>query len=169
MIKKTGVGKVKEGDAVVAYYTAPPSGNKEMYDQGKLWGTWADKKEGDFFSGDPVVIKSNGTWSIKGRAEKYKVEWDGESIINIKDDNNNSFTTFIDEKTIETIREADGRKWTLTKTAEAAAKTKIDDPWYAYAGTCTGVTSEGIEITYANGGSVLALNGRDKVWKLNPM
>lgn len=72
--------------------------NKENYKAGFLWGTWSDQKDKSFYEGKPIVIKSDGTWTIKGVVKNGKVEWDDESIINLKRDDegsNSNYVTFI--------------------------------------------------------------------------
>ena len=92
--------------------------NKKSYDAGLLWGTWSDKKDKSFYDGKPLVIKSDGTWTIKGVVKSGKVEWDDESIINLKRDeagSNSNFVTFISDTEIEVMRDKDKKKFTLVK------------------------------------------------------
>lgn len=37
--------------------------NKDMYDRGKLWGSWSDTSSKDFYGGETIVIKDDNTWN----------------------------------------------------------------------------------------------------------
>lgn len=57
------------------------SKNKEMYEQGELWGTW--KEEPSVRGLDPIVIMSNETWTPMGSEMFGNVTWDGKSNITL--------------------------------------------------------------------------------------
>ena len=104
--------------------------NKKSYDAGLLWGTWSDQKDKGFYEGKPVVIKNDGTWTIKGTVKNGKVEWDDESIINLKredEGSNSNYVTFISETTIEVMRDKDKKKFTLVKTSSSVDEDKKEE------------------------------------------
>ena len=82
---------------------------KEFYTQGHFWGTWSDDNN-DFYGGDDIIINKDLSWN------HGTVMWDGKSKLAIPDENNSHTVTFVDKTTIDVTREADGKKWTLTKT-----------------------------------------------------
>jgi hypothetical protein len=92
------------------------SKNKEMYEQGELWGTW--KEEPSVKGLDPIVIMRNGTCTTIGGEMIGNVTWDGKSNISLTIEGRVYPLTFIDEKSLEAVF-PDGSVVRQVKIAEA--------------------------------------------------
>jgi len=94
----------------------------KMYNNGTLWGTWSDQKDKKFYGGKPVVINQDGTWTIKGAANNFKVEWNANTYeINLRSWTSH-FVTFTSYNTITVTRDKDGYKYYLVKADEVKAE-----------------------------------------------
>ena len=65
-----------------------------MYDSVFLWGFWVDKKETDFYSGEPIEIKADMTWTVNGYVNN--IICDSDFKIDLRDNDNSHFIRFID-------------------------------------------------------------------------
>lgn len=80
---------------------------KTNYDFGVLWATWSDKRDSDFFSGKPIEIKKDGSWTVDGASNIFYVTSDGDFKVDLKDNNNSHFVKLVDLNTLEVTRQSD--------------------------------------------------------------